>query len=370
MTVLTLPSAYSQVPAEKAKALVFEDPRSQEVLRRIRQLAPSDATVLIRGETGTGKEIAARHLHELSRRADRPFVAINCGAFSETLVDSELFGHDRGAFTGATAARDGWFEAAQGGTLFLDEIGDLPLGIQVKLLRVLQEREIVRLGSRQPTAIDVRLVAATNVDLQEAVAAGRFREDLYYRLNVATLWLPPLRERTGDIPLLAQHFLLLYGDRLDADSVEITPEALDRLIEHPWPGNVRELENVVHHALLVCQHGRIAPRDLGLATFHPKSRTGEISASEMGALEAALLALYEKDLPGLHSRVEKVLMTSAYRYCHSNQLQTARLLGISRNVVRARLLQHGVLLGERGAAAQEPTLSAVRDFSSCAREEP
>src|SRR6266542_5713505 len=225
MTVLTLPSAYSQVPAEKAKALVFEDPRSQEVLRRIRQLAPSDATVLIRGETGTGKEIAARHLHELSRRADRPFVAINCGAFSETLVDSELFGHDRGAFTGATAARDGWFEAAQGGTLFLDEIGDLPLGIQVKLLRVLQEREIVRLGSRQATAIDVRVVAATNVDLRAAVAAGRFREDLYYRLNVATLRLSPLRERPGDIPLLAEHFLDVYGARMATGPIELTPEA-------------------------------------------------------------------------------------------------------------------------------------------------
>jgi sigma-54-specific transcriptional regulator len=182
MPVLTLPDAAARSLTVRAKALVFHDPRSQALLQRIRQLAPSDATVLIVGETGTGKEIVARHVHQLSARAPQPFVAVNCGAFSETLVESELFGHERGAFTGATASKPGWFEAAQGGTLFLDEIGDLPPAVQVKLLRVLQEREVVRLGSRQPVPIDVRLLAATNVDLQQAVLAGRFREDLYYRL--------------------------------------------------------------------------------------------------------------------------------------------------------------------------------------------
>ncbi len=352
MTVLTLPKAYSQRQAARIEEVVFEDPVSRELFHRMRQLAPSDVTVLISGETGTGKEIAARRLHELSPRASRPFVPVNCAALSETLVDSELFGHDRGAFTGATSARDGWFEAAQGGTLFLDEIGDLPLGTQAKLLRVLQEREIVRLGSRQRTAIDVRVVAATNIDLREAVAAGRFREDLFYRLAVATLRLRPLRERTGDIPLLAQHFLRLHGQCIDAGPVELTPEALARLLEYPWPGNVREMENALHRALLVCQHGRIGPRDLGLTTAQSSSARGRSSGSEIEALEAALLELYERSLPDLHARIERALMSSAYSYCHGNQLQTARLLGISRNVVRARLLQYGLLPGP-GAAREE-----------------
>ena len=197
MPLLTLPHPDARALTVRAKALVFEDPRSRELLRRIEQIAPSAATVLIMGETGTGKEIVARHIHDLSARAGQAFVAVNCGAFSETLVESELFGHERGAFTGAVAPKPGWFEAAHGGTLFLDEIGDLPAAVQVKLLRVLQEREVVRLGSRQPIAIDVRLVAATNVALEQAVAAGRFREDLYYRLRVAVVPIPPLRERPG-----------------------------------------------------------------------------------------------------------------------------------------------------------------------------
>ena len=178
MTLLTLPNQRSVTLSVRAKALVFEDPRSQELLRRIQTLGPTQATILVTGETGTGKEIVARHIHDLSARRDKSFSAVNCGAFSETLVESELFGHERGAFTGATTAKAGWFESAHGGTLFLDEIGDLPTAIQVKLLRVLQEREVVRLGSRHPIPIDVRLVAATNVNLEEAVEAGHFREDL------------------------------------------------------------------------------------------------------------------------------------------------------------------------------------------------
>src|SRR5512133_439749 len=263
MSILTLPGGGGRSGA-KAKALVFEDPASREVLRRVEQLAPSDATVLVIGETGTGKEIVARHVHALSRRGDRPFVAVNCGALTETLVESELFGHDRGAFTGAVTAKDGWFVAANGGTLFLDEIGDLPLAVQVKLLRVLQEREVVRVGSHQPVPIDVRLVAATHVHLREAVAAGRFREDLYYRVSVATLRVPPLRERPGDLLALARHFLAEYGGRLALGHVELTADAVEALLAHAWPGNVRELENVMHHALLVSQRGRIDACDLGL----------------------------------------------------------------------------------------------------------
>src|SRR5688572_11591104 len=242
MPILTLPNADHLALSVRAKALVFEDPRSRALLERIQQVAPSHATVLIIGETGTGKEIVARHLHELSRRQDKPFVAVNCGAFSENLAEADLFGHEKGAFTGAHTAKAGWFEAAHGGTLFLDEIGDLSLPLQVKLLRVLQEGEVVRVGSRQPQPVDVRLIAATNVDLQQAMAAGHFREDLFYRLNVTMLELPPLRERPGDILPLAQHFLEVYMRRLGAVSAELSPSAERRLLEHGWPGNIRELE--------------------------------------------------------------------------------------------------------------------------------
>src|SRR3954470_9997570 len=203
--MLSLPDAAAGPLSVRAKALVFEDPLSRALLARIERIAPSDAPVLVTGETGTGKELVARQGHALSNRAARPFVAVNAGAFSASLAESELFGHEKGAFTGAQSAKAGWFEAASGGTLFLDEIGDLPLPLQVKLLRVLQEREVVRLGSRQAIPIDVRLIAATNVDLEEAVAAGHFREDLFYRLNVATILLPPLRERPGDILPLAAY---------------------------------------------------------------------------------------------------------------------------------------------------------------------
>jgi sigma-54-specific transcriptional regulator len=347
--LLTLPNAGARSLTVRAKALVFEDPRSQTLLRFVRQIAPSDATVLVIGETGTGKEIVARHVHDLSSRAAQPFVAINCGAFSETLVESELFGHERGAFTGAQAAKPGWFEAAEGGTLFLDEIGDLPPAVQVKLLRVLQEREVVRLGSRQAIPIDVRLIAATNVDLEQAVAAGRFREDLYYRLKVAVLPLPALRDRPGDVLPLARYFLGLYQQRLHSGPISLTAAAVDQLLAHGWPGNIRELENVIHAALLVCQGNEIGPADLGLRAAPPRQPERSGSPGEpLADLERALGALFERNLPDLHARVEGALLKAAYAYCHRNQLQTARLLGISRNVVRARLIQ----LGEIQAGAR------------------
>jgi sigma-54-specific transcriptional regulator len=341
MAILTLPNAGALSLTVRAKALVFEDPRSRAMLDRIRQVAPSEATVLVVGETGTGKEIVARHIHELSPRAGKPFLAINCGAFPETLVESELFGHERGAFTGATVSKPGWFEAAQGGTLFLDEIGDLPMPVQVKLLRVLQEREVVRLGSRQPIPIDVRLVAATNVDLDQAVAAGRFREDLYYRLGVALLSLPPLRERPGDILPLASYFLRLYGQRLGGGPTDFSPAARERLLAHAWPGNIRELENVIHSALLVARAPEIAAEDLPVR--EPLVRPSLPAPDPLAALRQAMLALFEQNLPDLHGRVEETLVRAAYRFCHRNQLQTARLLGISRNVIRARLIELGEL---------------------------
>ncbi len=356
MSVLTLPSSESLSLTVRARALVFEDPASLQLLERIGQVAPSDATVLIHGETGTGKEIVARHVHNLSSRRNRPFVAINCSAFPESLVEAELFGHERGAFAGATGAKEGWFEAAQGGTLFLDEIGDLPLRVQVKLLRVLQEREVVRIGSRQPTPIDVRLIAASNVELQEAVAAGRFREDLYYRLAVAPLTILPLRQRTGDILPLAQHFLAVFRQKLRTDVVGLTPDAVERLRGYPWPGNIRELENVIHHALLVCRGSEITVADLRLAAPAALSvaanPTNQGGTSAWDALETALVALYEQSPPDLHARIEAAVVRSAYRFCHHNQMEAARLLDVTRNVLRARLIDAGDLRAPASKAAR------------------
>ncbi len=341
----------------RARALFFEDPKSRVILERIELIGPSTANVLITGETGTGKELIARHLHALSPRAKNPFLAVNCGAFSETLVESELFGHERGSFTGANVARAGWFEAACGGTLFLDEIGDLPLPMQVKLLRVLQERQVVRLGSRTAAPIDVRVIAATNVNLEEAVAAGRFREDLYYRLQVATLQIPPLRDRRGDIHPLAQHFVRIYGERLGLQEPTLTHEALESLLNHSWPGNIRELENVIHHALLVCRENVVRPEDLRLSSLKTrvKSRDGATPSDPERELRDALLALFEKEGPNLYARIEAAVMKAAYEFCDHNQLQTARLLGISRNVVRARLIQCGVLTSATNTVLETST---------------
>ncbi|PWT70193.1 MAG: Fis family transcriptional regulator [Proteobacteria bacterium] len=340
--VLTFPDPRAWVLSIRASALVFEDPASRALLERIQRVAPSDASILIRGETGTGKELVARHVHQLSHRKDGPFVAVNCAAFSEHLVEAELFGHERGAFTGATEAKAGWFETAKGGTLFLDEIGDLPLPLQVKLLRVLQEREVVRLGSRRPIPIDVRLIAATNVDLEEAVSAGRFREDLYFRIKVASLPLLPLRERPGDILPLVRHFLAQYGRRLGNDEVNLAPDATEVVHSYPWPGNIRELENAIHHALLICQGGVLRAGDLQLSSLQ-RPATKAPPAQEPSSLEVAVVALLERNLPNLHELIEETTVKTAFSYCDRNQVQTARILGISRNVVRAKLIRFGLI---------------------------
>jgi aliphatic sulfonates family ABC transporter substrate-binding protein len=377
MSVLTLPKGEKLSLSVRAKALVFEDPKSRALLARIQQVAPSSATVLIAGETGTGKEIVARHIHQLSNRAHRPFVAVNCGAFSESLIESDLFGHEKGAFTGAAVGKAGWFEEADGGTLFLDEIGDLPLTSQVKLLRVLQEREVVRLGSRHPISVDVRLIAATNVRLEEAVAAGHFREDLFYRLAVAKVSVDALRDRVGDILPLAQYFLAVYANRLgtsgSAGVPALTAAAERCLLGHPWMGNIRELENAIHHALLVCRGGQITPADLPLITMPPRRPTGSYAtlaaplpaevtppptpvADPRAKLRSALRELYEEGAPGLWSDIEAMVMLTAYEHSRENQLRTARLLGVSRNVVRARLLQFGALAsGQREGEEPEET---------------
>lgn len=333
--------------AEGEHELLGESLAVRDLRRLLAKLAPTDSPVLIRGESGTGKELVARTLHRQSRRVDKPFVAINCGAIPEHLIQSELFGHEKGAFTGAHQRKVGRIEAADGGTLFLDEIGDLPPSIQVKLLRVLQEREVVRLGSRRPIPIDVRLVAATNVDLADAVVAGHFREDLFYRLHVATIQLPPLRERRGDILPLAEYFIVEHCRRLGYTSASLSPEAERKLLGHSWAGNIRELENAIHHALLVCRNRLIQPADLHLIDMRARQEPNGLrrapESAAGSALEAALQALFEENREDLYEHIEETVLRAAYRFCHGNQLQTGRLLGISRNIVRARLEKIGEL---------------------------
>lgn len=344
--LLTMPNSRAMSTSIRATAQVFEDPKSLALLSRIKQIAPSDATVLIIGETGTGKELIARHVHALSYRKSKPFVAVNCGAFSETLVESELFGHEKGAFTGAVTAKAGWFEEAHGGTLFLDEIGDLPLSIQVKLLRVLQEREVVRLGARKPTPIDVRLIAATNVRLEEAVLAGNFREDLFYRLRVAHLELPTLRNRPGDILPLAEYFVDEYTRRLGYSQIKLDESARQKLLQHSWPGNIRELENVIHHSLLICKNSLVRGEDLHLSSIQLHRQKSEQTIQhqhETDLLKEAFDQLLESGKQDLYAYVEDAFVKAAYEHCHLNQVQTAKLLGVSRNVVRAKLIKMGAI---------------------------
>ena len=329
----------------RARAFIFSDPRSKALLPVIDRIAPSGANVLITGETGTGKELVARYVHGRSDRADKPFLAINCGAFSETLIESELFGYEKGAFTGALGAREGWFEAANGGTLFLDEIGDLPMPLQVKLLRVLQEHEVVRLGARKPIALNVRLIAATNVDLALAVRAGRFREDLYYRLQVITLPLLPLRERRADILPLARHFLEVYGEQLGSGAAELHPDAEEALFHYAWPGNIRELENIIHRASLVCRNNLVEAGDLALAhqpaAFAPLAPGGDVPGVD--AIRPVLSRLFASNEPELMDRLIDVIVTEAFAYSQENQVKTATLLGVTRNVIRTYLKRAGII---------------------------
>lgn len=344
--LITLPDPDTHPLSIRATALVFSDPQSARLLNYIERIAYSDASVLIFGETGTGKELVAREIHKLSERHKNPFIAVNCGAFTETLVESELFGHERGSFTGATSARSGWFEAANDGTLFLDEIGDLPSSAQVKILRVLQEREVVRLGSRTAIPINVRLVAATNVNLIEAVKVGKFREDLYYRLKVASLDLSPLRERPGDILPLAIHFLERYGKRLKLKQVNLTPDAEKALLNYSWPGNIRELENVIHHAALICKDSKVTSADLHLNpnfTLSPGTNAQPQISAPLILLETALNTLYEHPGEKLFDLIDETIFRTAYQFCEKNQVQTGKLLGISRNILRHRLKLYGHL---------------------------
>lgn len=358
--VLSLEGGNAQPLSVRAKALVFSDPVSAELLDYIERIAPSEAPVLIGGETGTGKELVARHIHHLSGRTG-PFLAVNCGAISDQLAESELFGHEAGAFTGAIGKRQGWFEAANGGTLFLDEIGDLPLPLQVKLLRVLQEREVVRIGSRKSIAVDVRLVAATNVDLDYAVNAGHFRRDLLYRINIAHVRLLPLRDRPGDILPLAEYFLRSYSQRMGQDKPVFSAQSIDLMLKYAWPGNIRELENVIHFALLVsgndvidAEHLKVTGGWDNLLTNRPSRwmetpstnnpSTPAVHESPLDVISAQLHRLFKQG--GEESSfdvLESLIVHKAFSYSDNNQVHTAALLGISRTVMRTLLKRHGLL---------------------------
>ncbi len=328
-------------------ALIGRHPRMQDVYKTIGRIAATDVTVLLRGESGTGKELVARALHHYSRRSGRPFVAVSCAAIPATLLESEMFGHERGAFTDAKERRLGKFELAHGGTLYLDEIGDMPVELQSKLLRALQERTIERLGGQEPVAIDVRVLAATNRDLETLMKEARFREDLFYRLNVVAVNLPPLRERRRDIPLLVEHFLVKYAAELGERGV--APEALDRLVGYGWPGNVRELENVIQRAMVLATSGVILPEHLPI---------GPVSAAASAAVDASLEEIVERKLlecvRGLREHttanlynlvvalVEKPLLRAVLRETGGNQVRAAQILGINRNTLRKKLTEHGI----------------------------
>jgi DNA-binding NtrC family response regulator len=307
--------------------IIGRSPAMQEIFATIERVAPSRATVLLAGESGVGKDLIARAIHFHSPRRDRPLVKINCSSIPENLMESELFGYEKGAFTGATASKPGKFEQADTGTVFLDEIGDVPAAIQVKLLRILQEREFERLGSNVTRHIDVRVVAATNQDLRAALEQGTFREDLYYRLNVVPLNIPPLRERKQDIPFLANHFIRKLAPDAGREVEGITDAAMQKLVGYHWPGNVRELENVIERALILCQGKELDVDDIKLETA-PRPR----AQSDSHFLpDGITLDQYEQEI-----------IREALRRADGNKSQAARLLGLTRNALRYRLTQMGL----------------------------
>ena len=307
--------------------VVGHSPAMQEIFATIMRVAPTRATVLLAGESGVGKDLIARAIHFHSPRRDRPFVKINCTAIPENLMESELFGFEKGAFTGANASKPGRFEMADTGTAFLDEIGDVPGSIQVKLLRVLQEREFERLGSNKTRQIDVRILAATNRDLRAALEEGTFREDLYYRLNVVPLNIPPLRERKEDIPFLAEHFVRKLAVETGSTADSISEGAIKRLLEYPWPGNVRELENVIERSLVLAAGKRLEAADIRLEA-NPRARE---STTDSFLPDGMTLDEHEQ-----------AIIREALRRADGNKSQAARLLGVTRNALRYRLSQMGM----------------------------
>jgi DNA-binding NtrC family response regulator len=313
------------------KNIVGRSSAMQEVLAKVELVAPTNSTVLLGGESGVGKDLIARAIHQHSRRASGPFIKINCTAIPENLLESELFGYEKGAFTGAVAAKPGKFELADKGTIFLDEIGDVPGTIQVKLLRVLQEREFERLGGTKTLKVDVRVVAATNQDLRAALEEGTFREDLYYRLNVVPISIPPLRQRKGDIPYLADFFLERFAREAGKNLAGITPAAMKVLADFHWPGNVRELENIIERAVVMANGEKVDVSDIQLDTAPARSTAAEDGTAAPFLPTGMTLEQHEDEL-----------IREALRRAGGNKSQAARLLGVSRNALRYRLSKIGM----------------------------
>ncbi len=331
---------------EYDQGIIGKTPEMQEVYKLIGQVSRGDAPVMITGETGTGKELVARAIVQHGSRAEKPFLAINCAAIPEALIESELFGHERGAFTGAVERRIGKFEQCHTGTLFLDEIGDVPLATQSKLLRVLQEGELTRVGSNEGVRVDVRILAATHADLEKAVAEKRFREDLYYRLNVVRIRLPALRERLGDLPLLVDYFLTRREGKGGKGPKAISREALKRLASYPWPGNVRELQNTIERAAVVCHTPVISAGDLQFAERSVPEGASASRPESDGGIEAALNTLFReaKRDPKLKlvAFAERALIARALVSCEGNQVRAAKMLGMTRATLRKRIEKFGI----------------------------
>jgi two-component system response regulator HydG len=308
-------------PTAEFSGMVGKDPKMQVIYKLIEDVAPTDATVLIQGESGTGKELVARAIHQHSSRREKPFVVINCSAYPSTLLESELFGHEKGAFTGASRRRAGRFEQADGGTVFLDEIGEISQTAQIKLLRVLQSQKFERIGGEQTLAVDVRILAATNKNLLEQVKAGQFREDLFYRLNVIPIQLPPLRERQNDIPLLARHFLRVFSERQKKELREFGSEAMRIILNYRWPGNVREIENTIEHAVVLAKGSAVEAVDLppllaGSGAQGPPAASKTITDTEVRLLREVL------------------------EECNWNKTEAATRLGISRSTLYEKIKKY------------------------------
>jgi nitrogen regulation protein NR(I) len=335
-------------PEGEEERIVGSSPKMQEIYKMIGQVAPSDVTVLLRGESGTGKELIARAIYHHSLRSNRPFLPVNCAAIPDTLLESELFGHEKGAFTGAASRRIGKLEQCQGGTTFLDEIGDMSLSTQAKLLRVLQEKSFERLGGMETIKVDIRLIVATNKDLEESISNGKFREDLYYRLNVVSITIPPLRERKEDIPELVSYFLKKFNRDLKKGIVGITPSGVEGMTSYGWPGNVRQLQNVLKRAMVLCQGEWISEDQLFFEKGWEKREIEE--EWKRRNVEDLLDALFEEisTPPGtpqdldLISVIERGLILRAVQKTKGNQIKAAMLLGIHRSTLRGKMERYNI----------------------------
>jgi two-component system, NtrC family, response regulator AtoC len=337
--------------AEGARfGIIGQSPGLTELYAVLERVADSPTTVLITGESGTGKELVARALHDHSSRRGKPFIKVNCAAIPKELIESELFGYERGAFTGAVASKPGRFELANGGTLFLDEIGEIPVEMQVKLLRALQESEFERVGGIKTIRVDVRLVAATNRDLKKLISQGAFREDLFYRLNVVSIRLPALRERATDTPLLVEHFLKKFNERLKKNVIGVEPEALDLLSAYGWPGNIRELENVMERAVLFCDASKLRVEDLPAELRGPGATfpTGSVVASADASVDLGNLPPdggLKEHVKVAMSRLERDLVSRALKQTNNNVTHAARLLKISRKGLQLKMKELGLREG-------------------------